>query len=67
MDCAGRGLDTQHAEAVLRVMKETRSTRPVKTSVELAVDLRAIPPITKIRILRRYSDRWEVHSSLVPV
>jgi hypothetical protein len=35
------GFDTQDAESVLGVV--TRSTRPARTSVELAVAVRAIP------------------------
>jgi hypothetical protein len=36
--CAG--FDTQHGEAVLRVWEVTRSTKPGRTSVELAVRVR---------------------------
>jgi hypothetical protein len=37
------GFDPQHAEPVLRVMKGHPVDRPVRTSVELGVDVRAIP------------------------
>jgi len=39
----------------------TRSTRPAKTSVELAVDARAIPRMMEMKIRGRYSHRDDLH------